>query len=368
MGIGRKIINAGEKVSRFFAYELKNRYYKVLFNKEMAKAFEGRNNKLSKEYKKSINALWLKRYKIKVDKRWFAHYSHCYGVETPYYIPDNIFHSKIEPYFNNDEYVACMSNKNFFDRWLPSIKHAKIFVRNIRGVWYDYDFNKLTEEEVINKTKSYDEFVAKQCIDSAGGAGVVFVSEKLNRESLSELSKKFSSDFVFQEIIKQHKSLSQINQSSVNTIRLMTLNYRGEVTKLSAVLRMGIDGKRVDNMVSGGVNCAIRDDGSLVNKLYNSIGKLFIGHPNSGSVEDKKIINFEVIVNMALTAHKQLPYMGLISWDFAIDENGEPILIEFNLKPQGLDLHQRENGPIFGDKTTEILDDIFGFKGDKNDR
>lgn len=30
--------------------------------------------------------------------------------------------------------------------------------------------------------------------------------------------------------------------------------------------------------------------------------------------------------------------MGIISWDFALNEKAEPVLIEFNVKPQGIDL------------------------------
>lgn len=363
MSIGRFIVNTGERVSRFFAYEIKNKYYKKLFNKQMARDFVGINDKLSKEYKKKIDDLWGKRYKVKVDKRWFAHYTHCFGLESPYYIPDNIFHSIIEPYFNKDEYVSLLSNKNFFEKWLPNVKHVVTIARNIKGVWYDKDFNCITVKQVLDKISGYDEFVAKQCVDSAGGAGVVFVSEKLDEKKLLELSKKFTDDFIFQEVLKQHKCLSEINSSSVNTMRLMTFNHNGKICLLSALLRMGINGKRVDNMVSGGVNCAILSNGKLCNKLYNATGELFIGHPNTGSLDDKQIVNFDNVVKTALEAHKQLPYMGIVSWDFALDENAEPILIEFNLKPQGLDLHQRENGPIFGDMTIDVLDEIFLRKG-----
>ena len=366
MSLRRLIVNKGEKVSNFFAFEMKNRYYRSLFNKEMARGFEGINNKLSKKYKLEIDNLWKKRYGIKVDKRWFAHYTHCYGVESAYFIPDNIFHSIIEPYLNKDEYVSCMSNKNFFDKWLPQLKHSCTFVRNIKGIWYDFEFNVLTEQQVLEKTNGYKEFVAKQCIDSAGGAGVIFVSEKLNLSTLKDLSKKFNQDFIFQEVIVQHEVLNQINPSSVNTLRLMTLNYKGKVVLLSSILRMGINGKRVDNMVSGGVNCAIRPDGTLVNKLYNATGKFFDGHPNTGSVEGKVIPNFSKVVDTAIQAHKSLPYMGVISWDFALDVNENPILVEYNLKPQSLDFHQRENGPIFGEMTVEILDDIFLKKGKKH--
>lgn len=358
MGIRRFIVNTGDKVSYFFGYDLQNRYYRYLFNREL-KNFEGTNIKLSKKYKKEIHDFWKKRYGIRVDERWFAHYSHCFGEESPYYIPDNIFHSIIEPYFNRDEYFRCMSNKNYFEKWLPDIKHVVTIARNIKNVWYDCDFNVLTSQQVVDKLSNYSEFVAKPSIDSAGGAGVQFITEKMDVAKLNELVCSFKNDFLIQEVLKQNECLNEIYPHSVNTIRIMTLNYKGNIHVLSSLLRMGVNGKRVDNMVSGGVNCAIRPDGSLCNKLYNAVGTLFEGHPNSGRLEDKKVVNFHKIVEAATESHKQLPYMGIISWDFALDVDGEPVLVEFNMKPQGLDLHQRENGPIFGDITVEILDEVF---------
>lgn len=358
MGLGRFIVDAGSKASDFFAFGMQNRYYRYLFNRELAH-FEGANNPISAEYKKQIDDLWKKRYKIKVDKRWFAHFSHCFGEESPYYIPDNIFHSLIEPYFNRDEYFKCMANKNYFEKWLPNLKHVVTIIRNIKDVWYDTDFNVLTDKQVVEKLGQYSEVVAKPSIDSAGGAGVQFISEKIDEQKLAQLKNSFKNDFVIQEVFQQHECLNDIYPHSVNTIRLMTFNYKGEITVLSTLLRMGVNGKRVDNMVSGGVNCAIHADGTLSNKLYNAIGTLFEGHPNSGSLENRKIENFEAVVKAACDSHKQLPYMGIISWDFALNCDAEPVLVEFNMKPQGLDLHQRENGPIFGDMTISVLDEVF---------
>ena len=50
--------------------------------------------------------------------------------------------------------------------------------------------------------------------------------------------------------------------------------------------------------------------------------------------------------------HLQLPFFKLMAWDIAIDEDGEPTLIEFNMTP---DLSQSAYGPAFGDYTDIIL-------------
>ena len=45
-------------------------------------------------------------------------------------------------------------------------------------------------------------------------------------------------------------------------------------------------------------------------------------------------------------------FSKLISWDFAIDLRGRPLLIEANLYGGELDFHQMCNGPLFGDEVT----------------
>ena len=49
----------------------------------------------------------------------------------------------------------------------------------------------------------------------------------------------------------------------------------------------------------------------------------------------------------------------LISWDFAVDPQGEPVLIEVNLTYGGVLVHQLCNGPIFGDRTEDILSRVY---------
>ena len=49
----------------------------------------------------------------------------------------------------------------------------------------------------------------------------------------------------------------------------------------------------------------------------------------------------------------------MISRDFAIDEKGEPVLIEMGVSFGGLNFHQFCNGPVFGDMTEEVLDEFF---------
>lgn len=49
----------------------------------------------------------------------------------------------------------------------------------------------------------------------------------------------------------------------------------------------------------------------------------------------------------------------LASWDFSVDELGNPILIEVNMAFGELDFHQMTNGPIFKDLTQDVIKEVF---------
>ena len=57
--------------------------------------------------------------------------------------------------------------------------------------------------------------------------------------------------------------------------------------------------------------------------------------------------------------HPFIPHFRMVSWDFSVNEDGMPILIEANLMYGELEFHQLCNGPIFGDDTEEILKEVF---------
>ena len=55
----------------------------------------------------------------------------------------------------------------------------------------------------------------------------------------------------------------------------------------------------------------------------------------------------------------RLPHFRLIGWDVAIDSNNEPLIIEANLTMSGLDVIETINGPLFGEYTDKVLEEIF---------
>ena len=60
--------------------------------------------------------------------------------------------------------------------------------------------------------------------------------------------------------------------------------------------------------------------------------------------------------------HPLLPHFRWIGWDFTIDSEDEPVLIEMNLLPGHVNTQFTTCTPMFGDKTQNILDDYYIYR------
>ena len=206
----------------------------------------------------------------------------------------------------------------------------------------------------------------KAATNSYGGKGVYYVSgESGDTVSLFwEAVGRIKVDIVVQEALKQHPALARVNESSVNTIRALSLlRPDGSVKIYSIILRMGIAGAKVDNASSGGITCGVGFDGHCTEAGYYSYvnsGKRLLNHPTSGlPFKDIVIPGMDRVIAFVEKAALRIPHFRLVSWDIALREDGEPVLIEANFYDGEIDFHQLNNGPLFGEDTEAILREVF---------
>ena len=72
---------------------------------------------------------------------------------------------------------------------------------------------------------------------------------------------------------------------------------------------------------------------------------------------------FDKIIETVKRLHPTLPYFSIIGWDYAVDDCGDPVFIEFNTMPEP---NQISCGPTFGALTDDVLRDVFIDKSRKN--
>ena len=122
---------------------------------------------------------------------------------------------------------------------------------------------------------------------------------------------------------------------------------------------MGVSGSRVDNATAGGVSVGINADGTLKKIGYYVEGNPTQSHPDGFVFEGYGIPSYAQMVETVTRAAQYIGNFRLVSWDLSADENGEVVLIESNMRKGGIRIHQIDNGPMFGDVTEKVLNEVF---------
>lgn len=293
----------------------------------------------------------------KISTEWHKWYSSKNDVFDVRYIPEDKFYTDIEPCLNNLDFSKALEDKNLYDLIFhdESVALPETIIRKINGYLCDGNFNPVDIKQASAICLQEQEVVIKKSIGSGGGHGVEIIGRDALAGHFEEMISSFDENFVVQKVIKQHPNLSKIHCNSVNTIKILSILWNNEIRILSSVLRMGIDGKRVDNQSSGGISVGIDKNGRLNNYAYTMKGERYTKHPNTQFVfEGSDVPFYTQIAENAEKLHKRFAHFALISWDFAVDENG-PILIEYNLSSQEINFHQLNNGALFGELTEKVL-------------
>ncbi len=283
-------------------------------------------------------------------------------------VPSDFFYQYVDPCFCDPIMGLEFSDKNFTDLLFPDVCRPKTVVRYEKGLFLDNGYNIISENEALRLCENHDELIIKPSARSGGGKGVFFWKPEERGEEDFLANFKTNKSYVVQELVKQHPLLSKLHSESLNTIRLITFLWKGEVVVLSSFIRMGVGGSKIDNAHAGGIFCGIEEDGSLQKYAVDYKFNIYEEHPQSIVFQGFVIPNYNKCVEMVKKIAPRMSRIAkMISWDVAINEDGEPVLLESNMMYNGVDAPQIVTGPVFGDRTDEILQYVKEHKRTKFD-
>ena len=314
----------------------------------------------SEAFRTSIRPYWA-AYGVRISRAMALERYRLSHSLDPRYIPNDVYITKIVPHFNPLELVNALTDKNLNGLLFPEAGRPRTLFRFMSGFFCDEDFSALTGEEALGRISGGMRCIIKPARDSSEGMDVRLFTGPEEAKAL--LPKYRGCDFIVQEAVRQHPDLARLNESSVNTIRVVTLRTGEKVQILSSILRVGAPGEAVDNIGHGGCQCVIRPDGTLgPEACYSRNGvSRFVRENAAGlSFEGYPVPSFGKAAELAVSLARHVPHLRLIAWDLAIDENAEPVLIEFNASMPSQ--NQLTCGPTFGDSTEEVLAEVFGRK------
>lgn len=157
--------------------------------------------------------------------------------------------------------------------------------------------------------------------------------------------------------------MAKMNPSSCNTIRVVTYSNDKEIKVIRSYFQVGCSDKvRMGQVAFGGVCVSIKEDGTLYPKGYDVNYNGHEVHPSGIKYEGYRIPSYKKVCDAAILCHQKMGDFRLISWDFTVGQDGEPIFIEMNLKYGGTMYHQLSSGPFFGKETDDILNEIYNIK------
>lgn len=263
------------------------------------------------------------------------------------YVPTYYFHKNIEKHHQNIDTIK------YGDKLVQAelFESRKIPTANTIMVWngsrcYDIISNEdLNPWEVIEtRLKNTENKLFFKPTGNCGGAGIM-VMKKVDSNYLlngvivsswDDVIAKLERNniYIIQDRIIQSKQLNEINPSSVNTIRVVVQNENNQMTIKTCILRMGRQGKEVDNSAQGGISIKVDSETGYLGDCATAehgAGELFT-HPDSQyEFKNKKIENWDdVKTQIELIANKLIDFKD-IALDIAITME-KVILIEFNFR------------------------------------
>lgn len=276
------------------------------------------------------------------------------------YLPSSYFFPLIEGILNPKAWKYMLAHKSMTELIYDcGVKHPQTVLRSYGGILMDCKYNILSVEKAFEVLKDYNApLIFKPATDSMQGAGIKLI-EPADLPAFSEEilnGGTYKTDFVLQLPVKQSSETSPFNPSSLNCMRITTLNLNGQVSVCTRALKCGSVGAVVDNIGSGkrGVIVGISNDGVLNDFGYYGNGETTDSH-NGVKFSGYKINHFQRVVEAALHLHQINDKCKIIGWDIALDSDNCPVLIEGNVVYPGISFEQLCSGPIFGERTDEVI-------------
>lgn len=274
-------------------------------------------------------------------------------------VPDNIYWSRIIRALNPVSLTRTYINKSLYPIIFKGLSQPEVIVNVINGIPYDSKMNRITIESVADILGHFDDdIIIKPTTATSGGRGVSKIQSSDSIETIKHTLSNYGKNYICQRIVRQSKYTAVFNNSSLNTFRVNTVNINGITTCECLMMRHGLNNSIVDNFAVGGVVCGMTKNGIFNGNNFNTeLKKLSLLHDGT-KYRDCSVPSISNVINKAIDAHQKfMPHIGHAAWDFAIDENENPIMIEVNLMLPGIIMEQLSSGSsIFGERTEEIID------------
>lgn len=316
--------------------------------------------KLTKEQIKEVDDFYISMIGKKVPLYCHEYFYSRSGHFTKEYIPNNFYHCELLPKANIKRYGTVLGDKNLCDNLFPGENIAHSILKNMNGYYY-YEGQPVSEEEAVKLCGNLEKVIIKPS-RKTHGSGVQMFSSKdgitdIKGKTVAQLFKEYKQDFLVQEWVRQHEKMAALNPTSLNTIRVLSYRSGMEVLIIYSVVRIGRSGSVIDNQCAGGISTTISKEGQLGKFAFGGYAEDNILKTDTGiTLDGYQLPSYDKTIEFVKRLHLKLPFFNIVGWDVAIQEDGEPVLIEFNTNP-GLSQSAFKSG--MGEYTERIIRELW---------
>lgn len=323
---------------------------------------------LTSEQQKEVRCFFKQYYGKVYSLAWHRLYTSYLGVFCKEYFPEILFSTKLEPKLNPYTQADVFGDKNLLPLICAGVANVHVprtYIACVKNVFRDGEYVVLSSAEVYDILCNIGHCVIKKTVETNSGKDVEvcnFIAgcDVYSGKSVQNILNAFGEHYVVQELIRQADCLARMNVTSVNTFRVISYIISGQIHVCPIALRVGRAGAEKDNIHYGGIGVGVNADGTLKPVAFSENGDRFECHPDSrvkfaGYDLGQQVINR--LRQAAVELHARIPQMGIVSWDFSLNEQKEVVVLEVNTKGQGVWLNQMVNGEsLFGEDTGKMLE------------
>ena len=316
--------------------------WRMGYYKKRIRQILGKKKWIFKEYDELVA-------KSKVCKDTWFHKMDCFltyvmfGAEPEDYFAGELF-AKKNPFYRN--HCVTRTRLNYVKTILNTPEDIKLLdsKEDFDKLYNDYLGrkwccpHKMDEDSFVNMFASEDGAVFVKPLEGFGGRGVFKAPG--DSENLRKLYKELTAGeakYIVEEYFQQKGFLHDINPSSMNTLRFISMRDGDVVTPLYGFFRAGGANSVVDNLHSDGVSYIVdMTNGELTRGVTFTANNIQV-HPSSGiKVAGYKIPNWGKVVEFVEKLHRMAPEgLHLIGWDICISDD-KLMVIEGNGGPMFL--------------------------------
>lgn len=214
----------------------------------------------------------------------------------------------------------------FYDKWKTYERFAEYYQRSAMLIDEKSDYAAFSRF-----IQSYPRFVKKEVRLSKGQSVALVDATGIDDPSTLFAELLQGGRTILEEPIVQSDLMSKLNETSVNTVRCITLKTNEGVKVLYTFLKVGRKGSFVDNGGAGGLLVGIdKETGVLITDARDEFANAYFSHPDHGyAFKGLKLPEWDSLIELTKGISAGISGISYIGWDFAHTEHGW-IIVEGN--------------------------------------